>query len=63
MNNDVKLSLIVARGRNNVIGVAGQLPWRLKSDLMFFKQVTLGKPAKTPAARPREYRHDPRLDL
>lgn len=44
MNNDVKLSLIVARGRNNVIGVAGQLPWRLKSDLMFFKKVTRGNP-------------------
>tara|TARA_R110000782_G_scaffold98308_3_gene183601 strand:- start:618 stop:1166 length:549 start_codon:yes stop_codon:yes gene_type:complete len=44
MHSDVKLSLIVARGRNNVIGVAGQLPWRLKSDLMFFKKVTLGNP-------------------
>ncbi len=44
MHSDVKLSLIVARGRNNVIGAAGQLPWRLKSDLMFFKKVTLGNP-------------------
>tara|TARA_R110000751_G_scaffold2632_4_gene14073 strand:+ start:11812 stop:12354 length:543 start_codon:yes stop_codon:yes gene_type:complete len=44
MNRDVKLSLIVARGHNNVIGAAGQLPWRLKSDLMFFKKVTLGNP-------------------
>ena len=44
MHSNVKLSLIVARGLNNVIGVSGQLPWRLKSDLMFFKQVTLGSP-------------------
>ena len=44
MHSDVKLSLIVARGLNNVIGAAGQLPWRLKSDLMFFKKVTLGNP-------------------
>ena len=34
----------VARARNGVIGKAGQLPWRLKSDLAIFKQVTLGKP-------------------
>jgi dihydrofolate reductase len=44
MTDDVKLSLIVARGRNGVIGNAGTLPWRLKSDLAFFKRVTLGKP-------------------
>jgi dihydrofolate reductase len=34
----------VARARNGVIGVGGTLPWRLKSDLAIFKQVTLGKP-------------------
>lgn len=39
-----KLSLIVARSRNGVIGVDGDLPWRLPSDLKFFKQTTLGKP-------------------
>ncbi|KCZ92815.1 dihydrofolate reductase [Hyphomonas johnsonii] len=44
MHSEVKLSLIVARGRNNVIGVAGQLPWRLKSDMMFFKRVTMDHP-------------------
>ncbi|MCL4141940.1 UNVERIFIED_CONTAM: hypothetical protein GTU68_014385 [Idotea baltica] len=44
MDDNVKLSLIVARGRNGVIGNAGTLPWRLKSDLAFFKKVTLGKP-------------------
>ena len=39
-----KLSLIVARSRNGVIGVDGDLPWRLPSDLKFFKKTTLGKP-------------------
>jgi dihydrofolate reductase len=34
----------VARARNGVIGLGGDLPWRLKSDLQIFKQVTLFKP-------------------
>jgi dihydrofolate reductase len=34
----------VARARNGVIGRAGDLPWRLKSDLAIFKATTLGKP-------------------
>jgi len=34
----------VARGRNGVIGAAGALPWRLKSDLVRFRALTLGKP-------------------
>ncbi len=34
----------VARGANGVIGRAGALPWRLKSDLAIFKAVTMGKP-------------------
>ncbi len=38
------LSLIVAKSRNGVIGVDGDLPWRLSSDLKLFKRVTLGKP-------------------
>jgi dihydrofolate reductase len=38
------LTLIVARGRNGVIGHAGGLPWRLATDLALFKQRTLGKP-------------------
>lgn len=44
MTTNVKLSLIVARGRNGVIGNKGQLPWRLKSDLAFFKETTLDHP-------------------
>ena len=34
----------VARGANGVIGRAGVLPWRLKSDLARFRELTLGKP-------------------
>ena len=39
-----RLSLVVARARNGVIGRDGGLPWRLRSDLQRFKAVTLGKP-------------------
>jgi len=39
-----KLSLIVAKSRNNVIGLNGDLPWKLSSDLKFFKAATMGKP-------------------
>lgn len=38
------LVLVVAVGRNGVIGGDGQLPWRLPSDLKRFKAVTMGKP-------------------
>jgi dihydrofolate reductase len=38
------ISLIVARGKNGVIGSDGKLPWRLKDDLAFFKSETIGKP-------------------
>ena len=34
----------VARARNGVIGAAGTLPWRLKSDLALFRTLTMGKP-------------------
>jgi dihydrofolate reductase len=37
-------SLVVARARNGVIGRNNQLPWRLPSDLAYFKRVTLGHP-------------------
>lgn len=40
----VKICLIVARSKNNVIGVGGDLPWHLRSDLQNFKKLTLGKP-------------------
>ncbi|WP_421728951.1 dihydrofolate reductase [Brevundimonas sp.] len=38
------IALVVARGRNGVIGQDGDLPWRLRSDLQRFKEITLGKP-------------------
>ncbi len=38
------LTLIAARGRNGVIGLAGGLSWRLATDLALFRQRTLGKP-------------------
>lgn len=44
MSTNPKLSLIVAKSRNGVIGVNGDLPWRLSSDLKFFKATTMGKP-------------------
>jgi dihydrofolate reductase len=34
----------VARAANGVIGRDGALPWRLKSDMALFRQLTLGKP-------------------
>ncbi|MCA6243893.1 MAG: dihydrofolate reductase, partial [Phenylobacterium sp.] len=34
----------IARARNGVIGRAGGLPWRLKSDLARFRALTMGKP-------------------
>jgi dihydrofolate reductase len=34
----------VARAANGVIGREGALPWRLKSDMALFRQLTLGKP-------------------
>jgi dihydrofolate reductase len=38
------IALIVARGRNGVIGRDGDLPWKLRSDLQSFKTITMGKP-------------------
>jgi len=38
------LSLIVAMGRNRVIGVDNALPWHLSGDLKYFKATTFGKP-------------------
>jgi dihydrofolate reductase len=44
MSGDVKIVLVAAIGENNVIGRDGQLPWRLKSDLKHFRELTIGKP-------------------
>ncbi len=40
----VPLALVVARARNGVIGKDGALPWRLRSDMAWFKANTMGKP-------------------
>ena len=37
------LSLIVAKSRNNVIGIDNKLPWILPKELEYFKKFTLGK--------------------
>ncbi len=39
---DQRLEAIVAVARNGVIGRESTLPWRLKSDLQRFKQITMG---------------------
>ncbi|XZF13018.1 dihydrofolate reductase [Chitinophagaceae bacterium MMS25-I14] len=38
------ISMIVAAGQHNEIGIHNNLPWHLPKDLKFFKQTTLGKP-------------------
>jgi dihydrofolate reductase len=40
----MKIVLVAAVGKNNVIGREGQLPWRLKSDLKHFRELTINKP-------------------
>lgn len=42
--DEILLSLIVARTRNGVIGDKGKMPWRIPSELAHFKRMTLGKP-------------------
>ena len=44
MEEPVKLSMIVARARNGVIGRDGGLPWKLRDDLKLFKQTPIDKP-------------------
>jgi dihydrofolate reductase len=40
----VRIAAVVAVAENGVIGRDGELPWRLSSDLKFFRRITLGKP-------------------
>jgi len=44
MRAGLKVVLVAAIGENGVIGREGQLPWRLRSDLQHFKQVTMNRP-------------------
>ena len=39
-----RIVLVVAVAENGVIGQGGRLPWRLKSELRHFRDVTWGKP-------------------
>ena len=38
----MRISLIVAKSENNVIGKNNELPWHLKDDLQNFKKLTMG---------------------
>jgi len=40
----VRIALIAAVAKNGVIGRDGGIPWRLPSDMRFFKATTMGKP-------------------
>lgn len=40
----MQISLIVAVAENGVIGLNGELPWKLSSDLKTFRRLTMGKP-------------------
>ena len=39
-----RVTLILARAANGVIGAKGGLPWHLPEDLAFFKRTTMGHP-------------------
>lgn len=39
-----QLFIIVAMGKNRLIGIDNDLPWHLPNDLKHFKEATLGKP-------------------
>lgn len=41
---EVKIVLVAAHARNMVIGRDGDMPWRLPSDLKYFKAATMGSP-------------------
>jgi len=40
----MEIVFVVAMGENGVIGRAGGLPWRLRSDLKHFRALTMGHP-------------------
>lgn len=43
-SNRIDIIVVVAVAENGVIGRDNTLPWRIKSDLKFFKSVTMNKP-------------------
>ncbi len=38
------IAMIAGVARNNVIGADGGIPWKIPSDMAFFKRTTMGKP-------------------
>lgn len=38
------IALVVAMAENGAIGRGGDLPWRLHSDMRYFRKITMGKP-------------------
>lgn len=40
----MKISLVAAVSKNNVIGNKGKLPWHLPADMHHFRELTMGKP-------------------
>ncbi len=40
----VRIAMIVCAARNGTIGRTGDMPWRMPTDLKYFKATTLGKP-------------------
>jgi dihydrofolate reductase len=38
------IALVVAIAENGAIGKGGGLPWRLSSDMRYFRKITMGKP-------------------
>jgi dihydrofolate reductase len=43
----MKIVLVAAVAENGVIGRGNALPWRLKSDMLHFRALTMGKPVVT----------------
>ena len=40
----MRISMVMAMDRNKLVGDKGVMPWKIPSDLKYFKQLTMGKP-------------------
>ena len=40
----MKISLIVAMDKNNLIGASNKIPWHIPGELKRFRDITMGKP-------------------
>jgi dihydrofolate reductase len=43
-NREPVVALVVAMAENRAIGKGGGLPWHLRSDMRYFRNITMGKP-------------------